>query len=290
MATVITNLLSALPWIGKDFVEFLWGGFSVSNATLNRFFSLHYLLPFILAALSAMHLLAKDQHGFIILGPKLLYIKSSILLNKFVLSFNIPNTRAIKRIGPHHEDIISFLVGGLLGDVHAERNMNGGVRFRYKQSVGHKEYILFLYYYLLSRGYCNNNLPLIKAHKGFEFYRFDTYSYTSLLWLYKDFYNNKKVKVVPLNIEKLLTPLALAIWIMDDGGAHGSGLRIHTQSFTIKEVEILINALKQKFNLICTRHKMGNKYIIYINSKSINHLRSLVLPHICSSILYKLGL
>lgn len=77
---------------------------------------------------------------------------------------------------------------------------------------------------------------------------------------------------------------------MDDGGAHGSGLRIHTQSFTIKEVEILINALKQKFNLICTRHKMGNKYIIYINSKSINHLRSLVLPHICSSILYKLGL
>jgi ubiquinol-cytochrome c reductase cytochrome b subunit len=62
-ATVITNLLSAIPWIGQDFVQFVWGGFSVNNATLNRFFSLHYLLPFILAALAAMHLLALHEHG-----------------------------------------------------------------------------------------------------------------------------------------------------------------------------------------------------------------------------------
>lgn len=56
-ATVITNLVSAVPWIGQDIVEFLWGGFSVNNATLNRFFSLHYLMPFVLAALVLMHLL-----------------------------------------------------------------------------------------------------------------------------------------------------------------------------------------------------------------------------------------
>nr|QVG61578.1 apocytochrome b [Rhizoctonia sp.] len=62
-ATVITNLLSAIPWVGQDFVQLVWGGFSVSNATLNRFFSLHYLLPFVLAALAAMHLLALHQHG-----------------------------------------------------------------------------------------------------------------------------------------------------------------------------------------------------------------------------------
>ena len=63
MATVITNLLSAIPWIGEDFVQLVWGGFSVSNATLNRFFSLHYLLPFILAALAAMHLLTLHHDG-----------------------------------------------------------------------------------------------------------------------------------------------------------------------------------------------------------------------------------
>lgn len=57
-ATVITNLISAIPWIGQDVVEFIWGGFSVNNATLNRFFALHFALPFILAALVLMHLIA----------------------------------------------------------------------------------------------------------------------------------------------------------------------------------------------------------------------------------------
>jgi ubiquinol-cytochrome c reductase cytochrome b subunit len=56
-ATVITNLMSAIPWVGQDIVEFIWGGFSVNNATLNRFFSLHFLLPFVLAALALMHLI-----------------------------------------------------------------------------------------------------------------------------------------------------------------------------------------------------------------------------------------
>lgn len=57
-ATVITNLMSAIPWLGQDIVEFLWGGFSVNNATLNRFFSLHFVLPFVIAALVLMHLIA----------------------------------------------------------------------------------------------------------------------------------------------------------------------------------------------------------------------------------------
>lgn len=57
-ATVITNLISAVPWIGQDIVEFIWGGFSVNNATLNRFFALHFVLPFVLAALVLMHLIA----------------------------------------------------------------------------------------------------------------------------------------------------------------------------------------------------------------------------------------
>lgn len=61
--TVITNMLSAIPWIGTDFVEFVWGGFSVNNATLNRFFSLHYLLPFILAALAMLHMMTLHVNG-----------------------------------------------------------------------------------------------------------------------------------------------------------------------------------------------------------------------------------
>jgi quinol-cytochrome oxidoreductase complex cytochrome b subunit len=56
-ATVITNLASAVPYVGNSIVFWLWGGFSVDNATLNRFFSFHYLLPFIIAALTVVHMI-----------------------------------------------------------------------------------------------------------------------------------------------------------------------------------------------------------------------------------------
>jgi len=62
-ATVITNLFSALPIIGEYIVTWLWGGFGVDNATLNRFFSLHYLLPFAIAGVVILHLAALHQHG-----------------------------------------------------------------------------------------------------------------------------------------------------------------------------------------------------------------------------------
>jgi ubiquinol-cytochrome c reductase cytochrome b subunit len=55
-ATVITNLASAIPVVGEPIVQWLWGGFSVDNATLNRFFSIHYLLPFVIAGLVLVHL------------------------------------------------------------------------------------------------------------------------------------------------------------------------------------------------------------------------------------------
>lgn len=62
-ATVITNLVSAIPKIGNYIVFWLWGGFSVDNATLNRFFSLHYLLPFIIVAISFIHIALLHQEG-----------------------------------------------------------------------------------------------------------------------------------------------------------------------------------------------------------------------------------
>lgn len=63
LATVITSLASAIPVVGMDITYWLWGGFSVDNATLNRFFSLHYLLPFIIAGASIVHLAALHQYG-----------------------------------------------------------------------------------------------------------------------------------------------------------------------------------------------------------------------------------
>jgi len=62
-ATVITNLFSAVPVLGKLIVNFLWGGFAVDNPTLNRFLSLHFLLPFVLVGLSLLHLILLHTDG-----------------------------------------------------------------------------------------------------------------------------------------------------------------------------------------------------------------------------------
>src|SRR3979490_577522 len=62
-ATVITNLFSAFPGIGKYIVTLLWGGFSVDQPTLNRFFSLHYLLPFVLVGVIFLHVAALPLTG-----------------------------------------------------------------------------------------------------------------------------------------------------------------------------------------------------------------------------------
>nr|AEP21961.1 cytochrome b [Pecari tajacu] len=62
-ATVITNLLSAIPYIGTDLVEWIWGGFSVDKATLTRFFTFHFILPFIITALVIVHLLFLHETG-----------------------------------------------------------------------------------------------------------------------------------------------------------------------------------------------------------------------------------
>nr|AAP97468.1 cytochrome b [Garrulax canorus owstoni]AAP97469.1 cytochrome b [Garrulax canorus owstoni]AND66998.1 cytochrome b [Garrulax canorus owstoni]AND66999.1 cytochrome b [Garrulax canorus owstoni] len=62
-ATVITNLLSAIPYIGQTLVEWLWGGFSVDNPTLTRFFAIHFLLPFVIAGLTLVHLTFLHETG-----------------------------------------------------------------------------------------------------------------------------------------------------------------------------------------------------------------------------------
>lgn len=62
-ATVITNLLSAIPYLGTTLVQWVWGGFAVDNATLTRFFTFHFILPFIVAAITIIHLLFLHQTG-----------------------------------------------------------------------------------------------------------------------------------------------------------------------------------------------------------------------------------
>ena len=62
-ATVITNLFSVIPFIGETLVQWLWGGFSINNATLNKFFSLHFVIPFVIVAFVLIHLILLHKAG-----------------------------------------------------------------------------------------------------------------------------------------------------------------------------------------------------------------------------------
>ena len=97
-ATVITNLLSAVPYLGEQVVTWIWGGYSVRNPTLTRFYAIHYLLPFIIAALSIVHLIFLHETGS--RNPLGLDSKNDVI--KFTAYFSI-------------KDLVGFLIlwGGL---------------------------------------------------------------------------------------------------------------------------------------------------------------------------------
>jgi ubiquinol-cytochrome c reductase cytochrome b subunit len=104
------------------------------------------------------------------------------------------------------------------------------------------------------------------------------------MW-YKD-----KIKVVPSNIGEFLTPLALTIWIMNDGTKSGTGLKLCTYSFSYSECLLLVKVLYDNFNLKASIHSAGldNQYNIYIWKESMPLLREIVLPYVHSSMKFKL--
>lgn len=207
--------------------------------------------------------------------------------------------RAASRIGPHNEDIISIIVGSLLGDSYGNRRSIEGTRICYRQSIIHKDYLFWLYSFFYTNGYCSNLEPRMYTrklkHKGREVvyygYEFNTFTFRSFNWIHDMFYRKGKKVIKPI-IENYMTPLCLAIWISDDGCWVKPGVRIAANCFTYSEVELLVKILKNKFNLDCTIQllKPSQNYSIYIKGSSIPNLRQIVLPHMHPSMKYKLGL
>jgi hypothetical protein len=162
-----------------------------------------------------------------------------------------------------------------------------------------KEYALWLYKFFYNRGYTSNLQPRQKtstliSKEGTEYYgyEFNTFTFRSFNWIHRLFYNNGR-KVIPGNIYEYLTPLALAVWIMDSGCFANSGIRLATNSFKLKEVELLQDVIKSKYNLETTIQniyiKDPNSIYIKIKPKSVNKLRNIVGPYIHFSMLHKLG-
>lgn len=120
--------------------------------------------------------------------------------------------------------------------------------------------------------------------------RFNTWTYSSFNWIHELFYTDGKNKNVPSNIFDYLTPLALAIWIMDDGGKIDQGLKLSTNSFSFSDCNFLVKVLYDKFKLKASVQSAGveNQYIIYIWKDSMPLLREIVLSYVHPSMKYKL--
>ena len=189
--------------------------------------------------------------------------------------------------------LLGVVVGLLLSDgwLYHSNSSSKNATLGFKQSVSHFHYFWFTF--ILLSHYCST-FPYFTtgARKGVKFttVTFITRALPCFTELYPYFYNNK-VKVIPSNMYDLLTPVALAHWIMGDGTYKSQGLLLCTDSNTIQDIVRLMNALTIRYDLKCTMHNANpGQYRIYISRKSMPKLISIVKPHMAPCMLFKLGL
>lgn len=217
----------------------------------------------------------------------------------FITPFNIQKgarLRGADRIGPHDRIILEIIFGSLLGDGHLERRKGGaGSRLSLFQESSHVEYILYLHQILADWGYCNPQSPQIKKRLGtkgkiIKVVRFHTWTYTSWNWIH-DLWYIDDIKHIPQNVGDFLTPIALAIWIMDNGGRVSSGLKLATNGFNFQECQLLTNVLYSNFKLKASVISAGvaDQYCIYIWKESMEDLRRIVSPFIIKEMTYKIN-
>jgi hypothetical protein len=189
-------------------------------------------------------------------------------------------------------DRYSIIVGLLLSDGWLEKSsLNSNTRLKFKQSIKRSDYVLDVFMKMIP--YCSSIPYLLSSNrKGFTHFglEFRTRQLPCLNEFYDLFYKNK-IKSVPKNIHSLLTPLALAHWIMGDGASLNKGLVLCTDSFKLEEVKLLQFILKNKFEINSTIQGLNsNRSRIYIIQESMPKLINLVKPFILPTMQYKLHL
>ena len=205
-------------------------------------------------------------------------------------------TKAEKEAFLLPETLKQILVGLIMGDLHVYKQKLGiNTSLVFEQGLVHKDYIYHLYelfeIYCRSAPKISNRLPDKRTGNIYTRIQFSTYTLPCFNEFYNLFYP-KGIKIIPNIIGELLTPLSLAYWICDDGGwiKRDKIVKISTNSFTLAEVNLLVEVLNNKFHLKCYVSKHTSGYVITIPSYSISVLQELLALHIPSMMRYKIGL
>ena len=198
-----------------------------------------------------------------------------------------------------NNNIRDLLIGCLLGDAHIRRTKDNRSYITFEQTIKHEDYVKDLHKTLSEAGL---DLSEIKYYtrkddrhdsNNTSIY-FKINSTNELNSIADLFLSKDNQKIVPLEIENYLSPIALGKWICDDGQlVKNGGITLCTDNYELEEVEHLVSALSNKYGLKCTIHfkkgKNGNIYHrIYISKTSFNSLKPLIVDHIHPTFLYKL--
>ena len=190
------------------------------------------------------------------------------------------------------------LIGMLLGDGHLE-TQNGGRTYRLKveHSYLQKEYVDWLYQ--VFKEWVTTpprERTQIVLGVSYQKYGFSTLSHGGLRFYAQQFYQNKK-KVLPRMIHKWLSPIAMAVWYMDDGSiksSHHRALIINTQRFSMAELKRLVIILKDKYGVEMKLRKQSRKsieiYQLITTSDTVVRFVDTIRPHVLPSMKYKLGI
>jgi len=213
------------------------------------------------------------------------YSLGNVLLNSKITNYIRYGTSMSK----YHR---SIFIGILLGDGHIRKIglPKNNARVIFKQAMINFPYLWFVFIQLFS--YCGSFPRLDVSNIGSKRHYlvvFGTRNYPFLNELYEIFIDNGK-KRVPINIFHELTPVALAHWIMCDGGYQHKGLILCTDSFTIEDVVVLMNVLLIKYNITSSLHKAAGHPRIYISRTEIYKLKNIVIEYIIPFSKYKLGI
>jgi hypothetical protein len=212
---------------------------------------------------------------------EIVLLKDFLFLYKFWVILFAKTTKGIKRLttrersGINLPDSISdALVGLFFSDGHLQRrSLFSNVRLIFSQSGKIEKRPYFELVYSLFKFCCTKNFEYYvktwvdkKTGQEYSSISFTTMQLPCFTKIYPMWYLNKK-KIVPINIQELLTPEGLAHWIMGDGSRQNLGLHLNVYAFTWDEVRLLISVLENKFNLKCSCHvhsSIGEKWRIYV--------------------------
>ncbi|OHA37787.1 MAG: hypothetical protein A3I97_02610 [Candidatus Taylorbacteria bacterium RIFCSPLOWO2_02_FULL_44_35] len=172
-------------------------------------------------------------------------------------------------------------MGSLLGDAHLVATTRG-FAFRINHGIAQKKYVDWKYLELKN---LTNSSPRVCNEKV---YYFRSASHPFFNFLRSEFYRGR-VKILPNNLDRWITPLSLAIWFMDDGAKDGRQVRINTQSFSLRENKRLINILEAKLGIFATINRDKNKFRLRVKNKSMSRFRKLILPYLLPGMRYKLS-